>query len=78
MLPAQPLKRCVAIALPWNFEVLTQRKNFFMFPAQPLKYDGATRLLDAKQNLEGVKDTCPRRDVVGPADARNIGVRLLC
>ena len=65
------------LSLAREFPVLTQRKNCFMLPAQPLKYDGATRLLDAKQNLEGVKYAYPRRDLVGLADARDIGVRQL-
>ena len=45
-----------------------------MIPAQPLKSYVATILPDAKQNLEGVKDTYPRRDLVGLANARCIGV----
>ena len=48
-----------------------------MLRAQPLKYDGATRLLEAKQHLEGVKYTYPRRNLVGLANARCQGARSL-
>ena len=66
------------LSLAREFPVSTQRASCFVNPAQPLKRCVAIILPDAKHKSEGVKDTYPRRDLVGLADARDIGVRQLC